>query len=68
MTCLDPNSKLGRAIRSGKLRAERIVPRKGEDVADAFVRNLWDRMSDPDKDAFLARIDTIVGSKRKGAK
>ena len=60
MTCLDPKSRLGRAILSGKLRAVRVTPRKGEDVADAFIRGIDPKV----RKAFEARIDAIIKGKK----
>jgi hypothetical protein len=60
MTCLDPKSRLGRAIRSGKLRAVRVAPRKGEDIADAFIRNIDPKVMK----AFEDRLDAIIKGKK----
>jgi hypothetical protein len=60
MTCLDPNSKLGRAIRAGRLSATKVVRRPGEDAADAFVRGMYER--DPaGMAAWEDSLDAIIG-------
>jgi hypothetical protein len=62
MTILDPNSRLGRSIRSGKLRAVRVQKKAGEDIAGAFVRGMYER--DPaGMKAFEDRIDAIINGK-----
>lgn len=64
MTVLHPNTRLGRAIRAGKLKAVPVKPAKGEDIGDAFVRTLYER--DPaGMKAFEDRIDAIVDNASK---
>lgn len=64
MTSLDPNSKLGREIRAGKLRAEKVVKRPGEDAADAFIRGMYER-NPKEMKAFEEAVGKLIDGAKK---